>query len=174
MTSPTARPAAAASLPARKRITEGEASKLRAAAKPGSATVTGFRTTCRPTLAKKSSRRIRKELALLRKILIHPLENLAQRSTPLTGLAHREVERNSQQLSLVVVGNTPLWLSVVRIFFKPRVQTRFLRRLCQMGGPALEFRELLSQPEQVTALIQKPGAEQDNAFNGAVYALGEP
>src|ERR1700746_1931520 len=58
--------------------------------------------------------RIMKELAPLRIILVHPLKQVAQASLPIALLAHRQVQRQAQQLSDVVIGNAALRLAIVR------------------------------------------------------------
>src|SRR5208282_953322 len=86
-----------------------------------------------------NARGIRKEKVLLGVVVVHPLEQIAQR-LPAAGLfTNAEVEEDAENISLVVVADAPLRRPVERVTFEPCVQTRFLRRLPTVGRPALQF-----------------------------------
>src|SRR5580765_3225375 len=67
--------------------------------------------------------RIRKELALLRVVLVHGLKHVAQRGLAVAGLTDLEVQHLTQQFPLVVVRDAARRLAIKRIFFQPRIQT---------------------------------------------------
>ena len=63
--------------------------------------------------------RVGKEPSLLRIVLIHPLEDFAQRSASLAHFPHLEVEHHTEQFSFVVIRNAALRTPVVGVAFEP-------------------------------------------------------
>ena len=103
-----------------------------------------------------------KELPFARVVLIHPMKDIANRGGVVSGLAHLQVEQDAEQVSLVVIGDAARGQAVVVVFFQPRIQAGFFRRLSEMGRTPLQFADFVGQTLQIAGLIQQAGAQQDN------------
>src|SRR5437879_3724354 len=118
--------------------------------------------------------RIRKELSLLGVVRVHPAKQLAQGRLIMTRIAKDEIKQNSQQLSLVVIGNASFGKAVVGIFFQPRVHAGILNRLGSMSRPILQLSNFLRKMVQIMPLVQHSGPQPDVLSYRAVRAFAEP
>lgn len=114
------------------------------------------------------------EAAFLRIVRVHPFENFAERRLAMTGIAHREVEHDTEQLALVVIGNAALGTAVVAIALKPGIEAGLFGGLREVRGAALEFRDSFAEPGEILLLIDQTGAQLNDAFDGAGDAFAEP
>src|SRR5713226_6641274 len=121
-----------------------------------------------------NSVRIRKELPLLGVMRVHPAKQLAQGRPIIARIANGEIKQNSQQLPLVVVGNTALGKAVVGIFLQPRVHAGILYRLGELGRPTLQLSNFLRKMIQIMPLVQHSSPQPDVLPNRAVHAFAEP
>src|SRR5271166_3520872 len=85
------------------------------------------------------ARGIRKEAMLFSVVLVHPMEQVAQRLPSAGQFADVQVQQDPENLALVVVADAPLRRSVERVAFEPGIETRFFRRLPAMRRTALQL-----------------------------------
>src|SRR6516225_149197 len=109
-----------------------------------------------------------------RKILIHGAHEVVETALIVGAVAQENIEKDSEDLALRVVGDAALRLIVDSVFLKPSVEARLFGALPALGGTNLEFADLRAQIAVEILLVQETGAHQGVRAVSARDAFGEP
>jgi hypothetical protein len=118
--------------------------------------------------------RVVKELALLRVMLVHPLEEIAKRLVALRHTAHLQIKKDADNLSFVVIRDAAFGRAVIRIFFQPGIEAGLFRRLRLVRRMRLQLPNLQRQPSKKGTFVNEAGADERVVGYGVVDAFAEP
>ena len=110
----------------------------------------------------------------LRILLIHPEQDVVEAGAIIRGVANQNVEREAQQLALVVIGDAEITAVVERIFIEPGVQAGLFRALPGSRGARFELRDLRAEVGEKLRVVPDARAHQRVSCVGAGDAFGEP